>query len=65
MEKLIEMKMKNGIELTDRELAVRWWNRLSAEEKQNILNEYLPKHTIDSMTYENMYWLWLKQQTLP
>jgi hypothetical protein len=64
MENLINIKSDAGVQLTDRELSVRWWNRLSYEEKQNILNTYLPSQKVSDMNYETMYWVWLKKQKL-
>jgi antitoxin component of MazEF toxin-antitoxin module len=64
MENLIKIKSDIGVQLTDRELAVRWWGRRSVEEKQDILKEHLPLHNIDNMDYESVYWVWLKQQKL-
>jgi hypothetical protein len=64
MENLIKIKSDIGVQLTDRELSVRWWGRLSVEEKQVILNEHLPSYNIDMMNYESVYWVWLKQQKL-
>jgi len=64
MENLIKIKSEIGVQLTDRELSVRWWGRLSVEEKQSILNEYLPSYNIGMMDYESVYWVWLKQQKL-
>ena len=64
MEELIKIKSENGIQLTDRELAVRWWGRRSEEEKRVLLETYLPSYEISSVTYETMYWIWLKQQKL-
>jgi hypothetical protein len=64
MEALIKIKSENGIQLTDRELAVRWWGRLSTEEKESVLNTYLPNYSND-VNYETMYWIWLKQQVPP
>jgi hypothetical protein len=51
--------------LTDRELSVRWWNRLPVEEKQTLLNTYLPSQEVDNMSYETMYWIWKRQQDSP
>jgi hypothetical protein len=65
MEKLIDIKTKSGIQLTDPELAVRWWGRLSDEEKQLYLNTYLPSYEINEVDYETMYYIWLKKQELP
>jgi len=64
MENLIKIKSEIGVQLTDRELSVRWWGRLSVEEKQAILNEHLPSYNIGMMNYESVYWVWLKQQKL-
>jgi hypothetical protein len=64
MEELIKIKSENGIQLTDRELAVRWWGRRSEEEKKVLLETYLPSYKINSVSYETMYWIWLKQQKL-
>jgi hypothetical protein len=64
MEDLIKIKSDIGAQLTDRELSVRWWGRLSVEEKCVILKEHLPSHDIDIMDYESIYWVWLKQQKL-
>jgi hypothetical protein len=62
MENLIKIKSDIGVQLTDRELSVRWWGRLSVEEKRAILKEHLPSHDIGIMDYESVYWVWLKQQ---
>ena len=64
MEKLIKIKSDAGVQLTDRELSVRWWGRLSVEEKMAILKKHLPSHDIGIMDYESVYWVWLKQQKL-
>jgi antitoxin component of MazEF toxin-antitoxin module len=64
MENLIKIKSDAGVQLTDRELSVRWWGRRTVEEKQAILKEYLPSHNIENIDYESMYWVWLKQQKL-
>lgn len=65
MEALIKIKSENGIQLTDRELAVRWWSRLSTEEKESLLKTFLPTFSIDIVDYETQYWIWLKQQVPP
>jgi hypothetical protein len=62
MENLIKIKSDIGVQLTDFELSVRWWGRLSVKEKRAILNEHLPSYDIDIMDYESIYWVWLKQQ---
>jgi hypothetical protein len=64
MEELIKIKSENGIQLTDRELAVRWWGRRSEEEKKILLETYLASYEVNSVNYETMYWIWLKQQKL-
>jgi hypothetical protein len=64
MEELIKIKSENGIQLTDRELAVRWWGRCSEEEKKVLLETYLASYEVSSVNYETMYWIWLKQQKL-
>jgi hypothetical protein len=64
MENLIKLKSDIGVQLTDRELAVRWWDGLSNEEQQNYLSQYLPSFSIDKVDYETQYWIWLKKQTL-
>jgi len=64
MEDLIKIKSDIGVQLTDRELSVRWWGRLSVEEKRAILKEHLPSHDVGIMDYESVYQLWLKKQTL-
>jgi hypothetical protein len=62
MENLIKIKSDIGVQLTDRELAVRWWGRLTDEEKQSILSVHLLSFEIKRMDYETMYWVWLKKQ---
>ena len=62
--KIIKLKSENGFELTDRELAVKWWSALSDETKVAVLETYAPGLLNNNVSYENMYWLWLKQQTL-
>jgi hypothetical protein len=59
---LIKIKSDAGVQLTDRELSVRWWGRLSVEEKMAILKEHLP--FLQIIDYESVYWVWLKQQKL-
>lgn len=55
---------ENGVQLSDPELAVRWWSRREPSEKQELLNKYLPQHSSDEMSSQDIYWLWLKQQKL-
>jgi hypothetical protein len=61
-QELIEIKSKSGVQLTDRELAIRWYGRLSNAEKLTLLEEYIPSFSPEALTDENKYWLWLKQQ---
>jgi hypothetical protein len=62
MQKLAKLKTESGIQLSDPELAVRWWGRKDDKEKQELLDKYLPKFKIDSMNHNDIYWLWKKQQ---
>jgi hypothetical protein len=57
---LIKIKSDGGVQLTDRELAIRWWGRLSTTEQEEVLSN--SKLTIREIDYETMYWLWLNQQ---
>ena len=59
---LIKIKSYMGVQLTNLELAVIWWGRLSVKEKQTILKEHLPSYDIGNMNNEYVYWVWLKQQ---
>ena len=64
MEDLIKLKTDIGVQLTDRELSVRWWGRLSTKERENLLETFLPTFSVDNINYETQYWIWLKQQKL-
>jgi hypothetical protein len=58
---LIKIKSDAGVQLTDRELAIRWWGRLSTTEQEEVLsNSNMVIRPIDD--YDIMYWLWLNQQ---
>jgi hypothetical protein len=61
---LIDIKVNAGVQLTDRELAIRWYPRLTNEEKVALLEEYLPSFTPNVLTDANKYWLFLAQQKL-
>jgi hypothetical protein len=61
---LIDIKVNAGVQLTDRELAIRWYSRLTNEENLALLEEYFPSFTPDVLTDENKYWLFLAQQKL-
>lgn len=60
----INLKTNIGTELTDKELAVRWWNRLS----DNIQNEYIikefPELIMEDLDTDTVHWIWLKKQQL-
>lgn len=64
MQKLAGLKTESGIELSDPELAVRWWGRKEEKEKQELLNKYLPDFKIDNINHQDIFWLWKKQQKL-
>jgi hypothetical protein len=64
MENLIKIKSQAGVQLTDHELAFRWWERLQRVQKQTLLNQYAPNMKIEHMFIDDIYWVWLKQQTL-
>ncbi len=64
MQELAGIKAEGGVQLSDPELAVRWWSRKESSEKQELLNKYLPKHSSDDMSSQDIYWLWKKQQKL-
>ena len=57
---LIKIKSDGGVQLTDRELAIIWWGRLSTTEQEDVISN--SKLTIREIDYETMYWLWLNQQ---
>jgi hypothetical protein len=60
---LIKIKSDAGVQLTDRELAIRWWGRLSTTEQEEVLSNsnMVIRPIID---YDIMYWLWLNQQKI-
>jgi len=64
LQELAGLKTENGIELSDPELAVRWWGRKNEEEKQDLLDKYLPKFKPEKMNHQDIFWLWKKQQKL-
>lgn len=61
-ENLIKIKSDAGVQLTDRELAVRWWGRLSTTEQEEVISN--SNLTIRPIDYDTMYWLWLKKQKI-
>ena len=60
----METKRESGVQLTNFELALRWWDGLSVKEKGAILKEHLPSYGIGNMNNEYVYWVWLKQQSV-
>jgi hypothetical protein len=64
MQELAGIKSEGGVQLSDPELAVRWWSRKEPSEKQDFLDKYLPQHKSDRMSPQDIYWLWKKQQKL-
>jgi hypothetical protein len=64
VEQLIKIKSRAGVQLTDPELAIRWYNRLEPSEKESIVAEYLPSYRPDELSNEDKYWLWRAQQKL-
>jgi hypothetical protein len=54
----------NENELTDPELAIRWYDRLEDDKKQSLLKLYLPSFKPNDLSNEDKYWLWKKQQKL-
>jgi hypothetical protein len=64
MQELAGIKTNEGIQLSDPELAVRWWGRLEDKEKQELLNTHLPNFDSEKMNHNDIYWLWKKQQKL-
>jgi hypothetical protein len=50
--------------LTDKELALRWWNRLSPKERDFYMDKYLPSFTEKNLTQAEIFWVWGKQQAL-
>ncbi len=53
------------MELTDRELAVRWWNRKSTIEKVEELKKAgLKREDVNKLSESEMEWIWRNQQSL-
>ena len=53
------------MELTDRELAVRWWNRKSTIEKVEELKKAgLKREDVKKVSESEMEWIWRNQQSL-
>jgi hypothetical protein len=43
------------MELTDRELALRWWDRLTIKEKIFYMKKYLPSFTRKNLTSAEIF----------
>lgn len=55
-------KSINKMELTDRELAIRWWNRKTATEKIELAKQSkFPWDNIESLTGNEIEWIWRNQ----
>jgi len=53
------------MELTDSELAVRWWNRKSTIEKvEELKNARLKREDVNRLSESEMEWIWRNQQSL-
>ena len=53
------------MELTDRELAVRWWNRKSTTEKvEELKKSGLKREDVNKLSESEMEWVWRNQQSL-
>lgn len=50
------------MELTDRELALRWWRRKSTKEKIELAKQAkFPRDNFNSLTGNEIEWIWLNQ----
>jgi len=50
------------MELTDSELAIRWWKRKSSEEKVELLKLVkIQNYNFDSLTNNQIEWIWRNQ----
>jgi hypothetical protein len=52
------------MELTDRELAVRWFDRKSTTEKEQEIKKAGLPIKIENLTDSDKEWIWRKQQSL-
>lgn len=53
------------MELTDRELSIRWWGRRTHKEKMELTKELkIIRTNLDSLTGSEIEWVWRKQQKL-
>lgn len=50
------------MELTDRELAIRWWIRKSTIEKLELAKQAkFPRDNFETLTENEMEWIWRNQ----
>lgn len=50
------------MELKDRELAIRWWNRKSTQEKTELAKKAIfPKRDFSTLTGREIEWIWCNQ----
>jgi hypothetical protein len=50
------------MELTDRELALRWWNRKSTQEKTELAKKAtFPERDFSTLTGREIEWIWRNQ----
>jgi hypothetical protein len=61
---IIEIKQNAGAQLTDPELAVRWYNRLSSDEKFKVVQDFLSGFNPEKLSDNEKYWVWKKNQKL-
>jgi len=52
------------MELTNKELAVRWWSRRTTQEQYELLVKYLGRSDFNSLSNDDKYWIWKQNQTL-
>lgn len=58
------MTLKKNMELTDKELAVRWWGRRTTQEQYELLNKYLGRSNFNNLSSDDKYWIWKQNQEL-
>ena len=51
------------MELTDRELALRWWSRRTIEEKRTLTDYDYSDEALSSLSDLIIEWFWRKQQS--
>ena len=52
------------MELTDKELAVRWFDRKTISEKEQLIKKTGLSIKIENLTDSDKEWIWRKQQSL-